>query len=49
MKGELDIRCGEEDKYVFLEFSDNGGTEIAKEYEEEVFNAFYTTSSAAGT
>lgn len=46
-KGEILIKCGEDDKNVFLEFSDNGDG-IPKENEELIFNAFFTTSSAAG-
>lgn len=46
-KGQLQIRCGSENNILFLEFSDNGDG-IPKIHEEEVFNAFYTTSSASG-
>ncbi len=46
-KGEILIKCGKDDKNVFLEFSDNGDG-IPKENEELIFNAFFTTSSAAG-
>lgn len=45
--GQLLIRCGSENNTLFLEFSDNGDG-IPKIHEEEVFNAFYTTSSASG-
>lgn len=45
-KGEILIKCGEEGENVFLEFSDNGDG-IPKENEELIFNAFFTTSSAA--
>lgn len=45
-KGELLIRCGKEENNVFLEFSDNGDG-IPKANEEDIFNAFYTTSSVA--
>jgi signal transduction histidine kinase len=45
--GELMIKCGRENGNVFLMFSDNGDG-IKKHNEEDVFNAFYTTSSAAG-
>lgn len=47
VKGSIFVRCGREDGNVFLEFSDNGDG-IPKEKEEVIFNAFYTTSSAAG-
>jgi len=46
-QGEILIKCGEEDDKVYLEFSDNGDG-IPKENEELIFNAFFTTSSAAG-
>ncbi len=45
--GRVFIKCGREDGIVFLEFSDNGDG-IPKETEDFIFNAFYTTSSAAG-
>lgn len=44
--GKIFIRCGKDDKMVFLEFSDNGDG-ISKENEENIFNAFYTTSTAS--
>jgi len=47
VEGRIFIRCGREEGMVFLEFSDNGDG-IPKEKEEVIFNAFYTTSSAAG-
>jgi signal transduction histidine kinase len=47
VQGNIFIRCGLEDAKVFLEFSDNGDG-IPKENEELVFNAFFTTTSAAG-
>ncbi len=47
VKGSIFVKCGREDGNVFLEFSDNGDG-IPKEKEEIIFNAFYTTSSAAG-
>jgi signal transduction histidine kinase len=46
-KGEIIIRCGKEDKFVFLEFTDNGDG-IPPENEEKIFDAFFTTTSAAG-
>lgn len=44
--GEIQIKCGKEENIVYLEFSDNGDG-IPKENEEFIFNAFYTTTSAA--
>ncbi len=44
--GEIQIKCGKENDFVYLEFSDNGDG-IPKENEELIFNAFYTTTSAA--
>lgn len=44
--GKIFIRCGKDDKIVFLEFSDNGDG-INKENEDDIFNAFYTTSTAS--
>lgn len=45
-QGEISIKCGEVGNNVYLEFSDNGDG-IPKENEELIFNAFFTTSSAA--
>jgi len=45
-RGKIFIKCGEEEKNVYLEFSDNGDG-IAKVNEDNIFNAFYTTSTAA--
>ena len=45
-QGEISIKCGEDGNKVYLEFSDNGDG-IPKENEELIFNAFFTTSSAA--
>lgn len=45
-KGEIKIRCGRERGYVFLEFSDDGDG-IPVENRDKVFNAFFTTTSAA--
>jgi signal transduction histidine kinase len=45
-KGEIFIRCGKEDERVFLEFSDNGDG-IPPENEGKIFDAFFTTTSAA--
>ncbi|MFF5384328.1 ATP-binding protein [Pedobacter suwonensis] len=44
--GRMKIRCGKNEKNVYLEFSDNGDG-IPKNNEEVIFNAFYTTTSAA--
>lgn len=44
--GKIFIRCGKDDKMVFLEFSDNGDG-ISKKNEENIFNAFYTTSTTS--
>jgi signal transduction histidine kinase len=46
-RGEILIRCGKENDFVFLEFSDNGDG-IPKENVERIFDAFFTTTSAAG-
>lgn len=45
-KGKIFIECGIENKNVYLEFSDNGDG-IPPENEDIIFNAFYTTTSAA--
>lgn len=44
--GKILIHCGKNEKNVFLEFSDNGDG-IPKENEDVIFNAFFTTTSAA--
>jgi signal transduction histidine kinase len=44
--GEIFIKCGKENNIVYLEFSDNGDG-IPKENEENIFNAFYTTSTVS--
>jgi len=46
-KGEIFIKCGRENEMIFLEFSDNGDG-IKPENEDIIFNAFFTTTSAAG-
>lgn len=46
-QGEIFIKCGKDNKMVFLEFSDNGDG-IPKENEEKIFDAFFSTTSAAG-
>jgi len=44
-KGNILIECGEEDNFVYLEFSDTGDG-ISKENEEKVFQEWYTTTSS---
>jgi len=46
ISGKILITCGKEAEFVYLEFSDNGDG-IPTENEENVFNAFFTTTSAA--
>ncbi|MGV8963421.1 MAG: ATP-binding protein [Candidatus Saccharimonadaceae bacterium] len=45
-KGKISIKCGKDENIVFLEFSDNGDG-ITKINEENIFNAFFTTSTAS--
>lgn len=45
-KGTMFIECGTENANIYLEFSDNGDG-ILPENEDSIFNAFYTTTSAA--
>jgi anti-sigma regulatory factor (Ser/Thr protein kinase) len=45
-KGRMLIECGVENQNLYLEFSDNGDG-IPSESEDTIFNAFYTTTSAA--
>lgn len=45
--GQIHIRAGREDGNVFLEFSDNGDG-IPTENHDKIFDAFFTTTSAAG-
>lgn len=45
-KGKMFIECGIENQNVYLEYSDNGDG-IPPENEDAIFNAFYTTTSAA--
>lgn len=45
--GKIFIKCGRENGNVYLEFSDNGDG-IPKQNEENIFNAFFTTSSLSG-
>ncbi len=44
VKGKILIECGESEKGVYLEFSDNGDG-IEKEREELIFDEFFTTTS----
>ncbi len=46
-KGKIFIKCGKKDNIVFLEFSDNGDG-IPPENKDKIFDAFFTTTSAAG-
>jgi signal transduction histidine kinase len=43
-KGQLFIRAGKVNDTLFLEFADNGDG-IPSEYQERIFNAFFTTSN----
>jgi len=45
--GQIFISCGKNEQHVFLDFSDNGDG-IPKQNEHLIFNAFFTTASAAG-
>ncbi|MDT3740720.1 MAG: ATP-binding protein [Candidatus Kapabacteria bacterium] len=44
--GQIQIKCGKHNKLLFLEFSDNGDG-IPKKNIDQIFNAFFTTTSAA--
>jgi len=44
--GQIFIKCGKNEKNVYLDFSDNGDG-IPIENEDLIFNAFFTTTSAA--
>ena len=46
IEGKMYIKCGFDNQNVYLEFSDNGDG-ILPENEDAIFNAFYTTTSAA--
>lgn len=43
-EGEIFIECGENDGFIYLEFSDTGDG-ISKEDEEHIFEEFFTTTS----
>ena len=45
-EGQIQIECGKDDKYIYLEFSDTG-IGIDKDSEEKIFDEFYTTTSQA--
>lgn len=45
VKGKILIECGEEDNFVYLEFSDNGDG-ISQEIEDKIFDQFFTTTSS---
>ena len=42
--GEMKIECGENDKFIYLEFSDTGDG-ISEEIEERIFEEFFTTTA----
>ncbi|WP_439879708.1 ATP-binding protein [Pontibacter sp. MBLB2868] len=46
-KGRIEIRLGRIDHKIFLEFSDNGDG-IPEEFQDKIFDAFFTTSSPVG-
>lgn len=46
--GKIHISAGREDGMVYLDFADNGDG-ISPEIEDRIFDAFFTTSSSAGT
>lgn len=46
-EGKILMRVGEEDSNVYLEFIDNGDG-IPEDKRDKIFDAFYTTSTAAG-
>ena len=46
--GKIHIRVGREDGMVYLDFADNGDG-ISPEIEDRIFDAFFTTTSSAGT
>jgi signal transduction histidine kinase len=46
--GKINIEAGKFNNKVYLEFSDNG-IGIAPEKEDEIFDAFYTTSNPSGS
>jgi len=45
--GEILIKAGKENEFIFVEFIDNGDG-IPLENQEKIFNAFFTTSSPKG-
>lgn len=46
--GKIHIRAGREEGMVYLDFADNGDG-ISPEIEDRIFDAFFTTTSSAGT
>jgi signal transduction histidine kinase len=46
-KGHLQVFAGKQDKYIYVEFSDNG-IGIPEENDSRIFDAFYTTNSPIG-
>ena len=46
-QGQILIEIGKDDSMVYLEFNDNGDG-IPEDKREEIFEAFYTTSTASG-
>jgi signal transduction histidine kinase len=45
VNGKILIECGEDEKMVYLEFTDNGDG-ISPEIEERIFDEFFTTTSS---
>lgn len=45
-KGSIYIRAGKTDQMIFIEFADNGDG-IPEEYQDRIFDAFFTTTSPA--
>lgn len=46
--GKIFIRAGREDERIYLEFADNGAG-IAPEIEDRIFDAFFSTTTPAGS
>lgn len=44
IRGKILIECGDEEKFVYLEFTDNGDG-ISSEIEDRIFEEFFTTTS----
>ncbi|MBP6303095.1 MAG: HAMP domain-containing histidine kinase, partial [Bacteroidia bacterium] len=45
-KGKIFIECGEQNEFIYLEFSDNGDG-ISKANEDRIFDEFFTTTAAS--